>query len=72
MEAASFDHLVGAGEQVRWHREAERFRCLEIDYQFKFRTLLDREVSWFGTLENFSDIDPYLSSQIPGAASIAD
>jgi hypothetical protein len=32
----SFDHLVGAGEQRRWHRNAERLRDLEIDRQLEF------------------------------------
>ena len=29
----SFDHLVGAQEYVRWDREAERLRRLQIDGQ---------------------------------------
>jgi hypothetical protein len=29
--AKLFDHLVGEGEEVRWHSEAERLGGLEID-----------------------------------------
>jgi len=38
---ASFDHLVGAGEQRGWLTEAEHFRGLEIDDQLEFSRLLD-------------------------------
>jgi hypothetical protein len=34
------DHLIGAGEQRRWHGEAERLGGVEIDDQFELRGLL--------------------------------
>jgi hypothetical protein len=43
--AASFDHLVGRGKQRPWDIEAERFRRLEIDRQFKFGRRLNRRTS---------------------------
>jgi hypothetical protein len=53
----SFDHIVGADEQRGGHDEAKGFSGLEIDHEFSFGALLDGEVSRFGALENFSDID---------------
>jgi hypothetical protein len=37
-----FDHLVGAGEQRRWHVEAERFSGFEVDNKLEFGWRLDR------------------------------
>jgi hypothetical protein len=39
-----FDHLVGERQQLVGHFKAERLRRPEIDYQLKFRGLLDRQV----------------------------
>ena len=39
--AASFDHLVGASEERRWDRQAERFGGGEVDDELKFRRLKD-------------------------------
>ena len=37
-----FDHLVGEGEQRRWNRQAERFRCLEINSEQVLGGLFNR------------------------------
>jgi len=50
--AHSLDHLVGAGKK-RWrHREAERLRGLEIDYQVVFGRRLHRQVARLLALED--------------------
>jgi hypothetical protein len=32
-----FNHLVGTGEQRRWHRQAERLGGLEVDHKLEAR-----------------------------------
>ena len=51
----SLDHLVSAGEQHRWHFEAERFRSLEIDTQLEFGRSVKRDISRIGTSKNLID-----------------
>jgi hypothetical protein len=38
----SLDQLVGAGEQGRRDFKVERLRRFKVDYELKFRRLLDR------------------------------
>src|SRR5215471_7495502 len=51
-KSSLFDHLVGAGEQRRWHGEAERLGGREIDHQLEFRGLLNRKIAGLRALEN--------------------
>jgi hypothetical protein len=45
----SFDHLIGAREERRRDRKAERFGGFEIDVKLKFRWLLNRQARRIGT-----------------------
>jgi hypothetical protein len=38
---------------LRWHVEAERLGCLEVDYKLKSGRLLDWQVGGLGALEDF-------------------
>jgi hypothetical protein len=51
-----FDYLVGAGEQLRGHREVKHRGGLGIDYQLKLARLHNRQVRRFSALENTADI----------------
>src|SRR5262245_32789432 len=55
MRAASLDHLVSAGEQDRREVETQRSCGLEVDHELELGPLLDRQIGWFCTLENFVD-----------------
>src|SRR5262249_17007970 len=51
------DHLIGSCKQ-RWRdRQAEGLGGLQVDNQLELRGLLNREIPWFGALEDFIDID---------------
>jgi hypothetical protein len=43
-----FNYLVGTGQQRRRNGETERLRGLEIDDEFKFDRLLNRQIGRFG------------------------
>jgi hypothetical protein len=70
--SASFDDLVGAGED-RWrNRYAQHLRGLEVDHQLECRRLLDRQIGRRGARENPADIGPGPTIGADGALSIAD
>src|SRR5262249_14346416 len=70
-EAASLDHLIGAGEQ-RWrHSEAEYPRRRVIDDKLELGGLHDRQVRRFRTLEDATGIDTDLTIRIRQAGSVA-
>jgi len=55
------DHLVRGRQQRFRDGEAERLGGLEVDDEFEFRGLLDREIGWFLAFENAAGIDANLA-----------
>src|SRR5277367_1378473 len=69
--ARLLDHLVGGRQQRFRDGKAERLGGIEVDDQFDFYELLDRQIGWFLALENASDINGSSVIQIADAAAIA-
>src|SRR5215510_10540888 len=69
--AASFDHLVGAGEQ-RWRHSEAEYPCRRvIDDKLELGGLHNRQVRRFCTLEDATSIDTDLTIRIRQAGSVA-
>jgi hypothetical protein len=66
-----FNHLVGESEQRDRKGETKHLGCFEIDYEFDFRGLLDRQVCRLLALENTAGIYASLTIGIRGTACVA-
>src|SRR5262245_17660605 len=67
----SFDHLVGAGEERRWHIEAKRPCRLQVDDELKLGRPQDRHVGRFLAVENATGIDAELAMLVSDVRSVA-
>src|SRR5262245_53716503 len=52
----SFDHLVGAREQRRWHGQAKRLGSLEVEHKLVFGRRLHRKIGRLLALEDAVDV----------------
>src|SRR6476660_5920326 len=59
-----FDHLVGAGEERRWHSNAKRLGGFHIDDQLETSWLLDRQIGGLGAFEDFVDVHGSLMKKV--------
>src|SRR5262245_59657296 len=66
-----FNHLIGAGEQRRGHRDAEDAGCSGVDNQLELARLHHWQVGWLLSLEDATRIDADLTIRIRQARSIA-
>ena len=69
--AASFDHLVGAGEQRWWEFKAKRLGGLEIDDELKLGWLLHWQISGLLASDDPGNIGPGSAMGVHGAGAIA-
>src|SRR5262245_41126326 len=67
---ASFDHLVGRLQEWLRDGEAKRLRSFEIDDEFVFCRLLDRQLTGFGTLEYTINIASSLPEHVSLVRSV--
>jgi hypothetical protein len=58
---AASDHLVGSGEQIHRHRQADRFGGFEIDRQFKHGRLFHGQVGGLRAAEHLGEHSRHLT-----------
>src|SRR4051812_3545659 len=67
---ASFDDLIGAGEDCERNIQPESLGGLEVDHQLEFRRLLHWQIGRLRAVEDFPSIDPGQTGGVPEARSI--
>src|SRR5215831_1088436 len=67
----SFDHLVGAGDQGRRESNAKGLGGFEVEGQFDFRRLLNRQLCGLCTLQDFIHVDCCTTVLVRDVGSIA-
>src|SRR6516165_11133969 len=69
--SCSLNHLISEQLHRVWHREAQGFRSLEIDYEFELGRPLHREVSGLLSPQNSTGVDAALAIRIRKVGSVA-
>src|SRR5262249_32247502 len=65
-----FDHFVRSRQNIRWNRQADLFRCFEVDDELEFCRLLDWQVGGLGPLQNFVHICSGAAVQVGQAHAV--
>src|SRR5215218_3916646 len=68
--AASFEHLVGQGQQRKRNGYAEPLRCLCIHSESELARLFNRKVCGRSALENLGDVDAATTVTVRNISSI--
>src|SRR5262249_5014633 len=66
----SLDHLIRSRQHVRWNRQADLLRSLQIEHKLELHRLLDRKVGWLGPFEDLIDISGSAPIQVGSVRSI--
>ena len=67
-----FDRFISAAKDRQRYAQAERLGCLEIDDEFDFRRLLNRQIGRFFAIEDAADIVTDDAMLLGGARAVAD
>src|SRR5262249_46298026 len=61
-----FDHLVSPCEHLRWNRQSNLFRGLQVDDKLKLRRLLHRQISRLGAFQDLVHVNSRAPKEVSG------